>query len=153
MNSNQQSKITHPLFDNAIFATVEFIIGQIAKTIVVFFRFDFGERYFNIGVFGATVIGFILFSIAGTMLFSGLSDTAPPDPSGFLTPNFAPLGAFFLGFLLMCVIHKIAAWILTRMRPRWHSYYSGTSFITQYSYLSAERKFTQHQYPKRRNRY
>lgn len=132
-SKNPRNATAHPLFDNALFATIEVIIGQVAKTITVFFRYDFGERYFRIGLFGASLAFFLIFTISIGFIAEGTGGNIRNRPANsYITPNFAPLGAFFIGFLVMSVIHQVAAWFSVRLRPRWHSRYSGTSFITQF---------------------
>lgn len=119
---------------NAVLSTVEFIVGQFAKTIIVFCRYDFGERYFRIGLFGATIAFFLVFGFAWMFIVDGITRRPSVNPGDYINANSAPLGVFLLGFLLMSFVHQFAAWFRARGRLRWHSRYSGTSFIMQLAY-------------------
>lgn len=98
------------------YAAVEFICGQFAKTVIVFLRHDFGERYFNvIDSFGSTLtfIGFAV--VAGVVLAS--------ENDGLV------LGLFLFGFIGMSLFHLFLAKQRDRSGRRWHSRYPGTSYL------------------------
>src|ERR1700749_1278905 len=109
----------------SLFAFVEFLAGQFAKTIVVFLRWDFGERYFNISDFFGASLTFII--IAGVvMLF--LSSRSGGNPIADI--DTWPLRIFFLCFLVISIYHRFIAWLqMQGDRRRWHSRYAGTSFL------------------------
>ena len=94
----------------------EFFCGQFAKTLIVFFRHDFGERYFNIvDSFGASLTFLIFAGIAGILIASSYDDAA--------------IGLFFVGFIAMCILHLFLAKQRDRAGRRWHSRYTGTSYL------------------------
>lgn len=102
------------------YALAEFFLGQFAKTIIVFFRYDFGERYFNVAdMLGstATFIGIGFFIVLASEAIDNKGDAIA-------------FTAFLIGFLAMSILHRILAWQYKKIRPHWHSRYSGTSFVS-----------------------
>jgi hypothetical protein len=113
-----------------LFALVEFLAAQFAKTIVVFFRWDFGERYFNISDFLGSVFTFLI--VAGVILFilaSGRGGEIAREAGGAEQNSWA-LIIFLICFLVMSLYHRFIAWLQKQGgRHRWHSRYPGTSFL------------------------
>ena len=136
-NSNQRPDgFTDP---RTIYALTEFILGQFARTLTVFFRYDFGARYFNIvDILGSSftllfIGGFIAFLFEVRESNSG-SDTTAKITSAATNAaqdnSFKVLIFFLFAFLIMCAVHILQAWNAKKKRPIWHSRYSGTSHLS-----------------------
>lgn len=130
--SNQRADgFTDPRF---AFAVTEFILGQFAKTITVFFRHDFGERYFNVVDILGSSFTFVLIGGFITVLSEGLSGrgrtTGSTIEAAAQNNEARVLTLFLLGFLAMSILHRVLAWHSKKKRPHWHSRYSGTSHLS-----------------------
>lgn len=107
------------------YAAAEFLTGQFAKTLIVFFRYDFGERYFNVlDSFGASLTFIFVIGIASFFLGS--------DYDNYI------VGLFLLGFVVISLLHLAIAKQRSREGRRWHSRYNGTSYL---AFLSPENVF------------
>ncbi|HEX8474589.1 MAG TPA: hypothetical protein VF666_11190 [Pyrinomonadaceae bacterium] len=124
----QAARIDNYTDPRSIFALVEFLASQFAKTIVVFFRCDFGERYFNISDFFGASLTFMIY--AGAVLLFLPTNTRGAEFAGNPANSGQALGVFFLCFLLMSIYHRLAA-LIQKLggRSRWHSRYGGTSYL------------------------
>ena len=116
------------------FAAVEFILGQFAKTLTVFFRHDFGERYFNVVDILGSSFTFLLFGGFIALLTEETQSNrvrTTADRAGIVQSNEAKiLILFLLGFVAMSILHRVLAWHSKKKRPHWHSRYSGTSHLS-----------------------
>lgn len=109
------------------FAFAEFLIGQFAKTIVVFLRQDFGARYFNVSDFLGSMATFAVYTFLFLMFFAGKTGNKRPGDN---SDDGTILGLFFLGFIAMSIYHQYIASRRERSGRRWHSRYAGTSFFS-----------------------
>lgn len=112
------------------YALAEFFCGQFAKTIVVFLRCDFGERYFN---FSDLVGSTLTFAIYGGVILFVLATGRGSDTVrqyGGSKDQSATVLAWFLGcFLLMSIFHRLISSVQKISGRRWHSRYAGTSYL------------------------
>jgi hypothetical protein len=92
----------------------EGIARWISRTLVVFTRKDFGERYFGASGFGKMVTYTILLVLSYNA--SQQLDTAL-------------LGVFFFVSFLACLWHQFVIWRRNRRGEPWHSFYSGTPYL------------------------
>jgi hypothetical protein len=124
--SNTSQRPTGFSDPRAVYAFVEFLAAQFAKTIEVYFRKDFGQRYFGLGnVFGsALTFGLYLF----ITLFSFIGGSLRQTPTSKDDDSWI-LGLFFLGFVALGFLHQFTAWLRQRRGQRWHSRYAGTSHL------------------------
>lgn len=106
------------------YAFAEFICGQFAKTIEVFFRHDFGERYFNIINLYGSSFTFGLYAIFAGTLLAGEGE------------GKEILGLFLFGFIIVGIVHQLKAVAMKRKGRRWHSRYPGTSYLASVLNLS-----------------
>lgn len=98
----------------------EFVAGLFAKTITVFFRHDFGTRYFS----WTSAVNSIFALLACTFVVIGfLTGGSKTDYETY------PLILFLLGFMLISITHNVLAWHYKKSRPFWYSRYTGTSHI------------------------
>lgn len=102
---------------------VEFIAGLFAKTIAVFFRHDFGTRYFSWSNAVGSTFTILIGSVGVLLLLTTLTGTTPKDAEMY------PLTAFLLGFVVISVVHNLLSWHYKKHRPFWHSRYTGTSHL------------------------
>lgn len=109
-----------------VYAFVEFLAAQFAKTIEVYFRKDFGQRYFGIGnVFGSA----LTFGLYLSVIIPALMSRSPRQPNVSQEDDSWILGLFFLGFVALGLLHQLTSWLRQRRSQRWHSRYSGTSHL------------------------
>jgi hypothetical protein len=125
--SNPSQRPTGFSDPRAIYAFVEFLAAQFAKTIEVYFRKDFGQRYFGIGNVFGSILTFGLYLSAVPYLMERSTRRSPATASA--EDDSWILGLFFLGFVALGLLHQIAAWLRQRRGQRWHSRYSGTSHL------------------------
>ena len=128
---NQQQQRPDAYSDpRTIFALVELLAAQFAKTIVVFLRWDFGERYFNISDFLGSAFTFLI--VAGVLLFWLASGSGGKAAQQVGSADYSEwvLGIFFLCFFIISLYHRLIAWLQRATgRRRWHSRYPGTSYL------------------------
>lgn len=106
MNQQQQPNPFENDFKTAM-NYAQLAVRLFSMTAEVFLRHSFGERYFN------------LFSMCGSCVLLGVASQFPGQQ---LMPFF------FVAFLVMCVVHRIAIFKRGRQGVRWHSRYAGTSY-------------------------
>ena len=125
-------------YSRTAYIWAEFLLGQFARTITVFFRYDFGERYFNVaGVLGSSV-SFLITGGAIAVIAEYLTGDKPTSIANaaqdaqHAAQNHANyvLILFFICFLAMSLMHRLQAWDSKKHRQQWHSRYDGTSFIS-----------------------
>ena len=119
--NNSKSNEAYGEFRSALnFA--EFVAGLFAKTIAVFFRHDFGTRYFSWSSAVGSSLTIIIGGIGIVLLLAAVTET-PKDV------EFYPLIAFLLGFVAISAMHNLLAWQYKKRRPLWHSRYTGKSHL------------------------
>ena len=112
------------------YALAEFVCGQFAKTIVVFLRCDFGERYFNVSDLLGSTFTFAIYGAVILLLFTtGRGGDAIHQYGGSREQNAAVLIVFLLCFLAMSVFHRVISFVQNLSGRRWHSRYAGTSYL------------------------
>ncbi len=114
--SNQREKPEGFADPQKAYALAEFLCGQFAKTTIVFLRHDFGERYFNIFDSLGSSVTLIGFAVVAGLVFQ-------EKDGGY------PLGFFLLCFIVASFVHIQLVKHRNRRGRRWHSRYSGTSYL------------------------
>lgn len=114
----------------------EFLLGQFARTITVFFRHDFGQRYFTIAdILGSTFTFLLIFSFIA-VLYQENENNARNAANRALAIAQSRLVQvlilFLLSFLAMSILHQIFAFQARKRRIYWHSRYAGTSYISEF---------------------
>lgn len=129
------------------YALAEFVCGQFAKTVVVFLRWDFGERYFNVSdLLGSTFTFTIYGAIILLFLATGRGGNAVHQYGGGKEQNAAVLGVFLLCFLAMSVFHRLISFVQKLGGRRWHSRYAGTSYLRFLTALPLVTSYTVQRY-------
>lgn len=114
-NTQNQSPMNGPGRGRAALAQAEGVARTFALMVEVFFRHNFGQRYFSLmGVYGKLAFYALLLVLA--FKASEQLDTLP-------------LGAFFLASLTASLWHLFVIWRRSYRGERWHSRYSGTSWL------------------------
>lgn len=122
MDSNSKGNEAYSEFRSAMnFA--EFVAGLFAKTITVFFRHDFGTRYFS----WSNAVSSIFALLACTFVVIGFLTGGSQDETSEFEKY--PLIAFLIGFIIISLTHNILAWHYKKERAFWHSRYTGTSHL------------------------
>lgn len=99
----------------AALATAEALTATIAQTVEVFFRHNFGQRYFSLmGVYGKLAFYALLLLLA----FKASEQL-----------ETIPLGLFFFASFVASLLHLFVIWRRGYRGERWHSRYSGTSWL------------------------
>lgn len=112
------------------YAFAEFICGQFAKTIVVFLRCDFGERYFNVSdLLGSTFTFAIYGGIILLVLATGRGGETARHYTGGEESASTVLAVFLGCFLVMSIFHRVVSSVQNISGRRWHSRYAGTSYL------------------------
>lgn len=115
------SPLGFPDFKTGLAITQAFM-GLFSQTIEVFFRRDFGERYFSLfGIYG-TVATYAVFFLAISLI-----------PGKQATAFFR---VFLFASLIMFVMHQVAIWQRNQKGIRWHSRYHGTSRLAVWLLMS-----------------
>ena len=116
LQNNQQQKADSFADPKTAYALAEFLCGQFAKTLIVIFRHDFGERYFNVVDTVGSSATFAGFAVVALILLAEAND-------GYI------VGFFLLGFIAVSISHLFVAGQRDRQGRRWHSRYAGTSYL------------------------
>ena len=135
--SNQQTSQGYT-YSRTAYVWAEFLLGQFARTVIVFFRYDFGERYFNVADVLGSSFTFLLTGSAIAVFAEALTGDTPTtigkaaQDAQHAAQNHANyvLILFFICFLLMSLTHRLQSWDSKKHRKQWHSRYDGTSFIS-----------------------
>ena len=101
----------------------EFIAGLFAKTTTVFFRHDFGTRYFSWSNAIGSTLTILIGGVSMLFIIAAITGATPKDIEMF------PLLAFLLGFVVISIVHNLLALHYKKQRPFWHSRYTGTSYL------------------------
>ena len=125
-------------YSRTAYVWAEFLLGQFARTVIVFFRYDFGERYFNVADVLGSSFTFLLTGSAIAVIAEALTGSQPTNiataaqNAQHAAQNHANyvLIFFFICFLAMSILHQLQAWNSKKHRPQWHSRYDGTSHIS-----------------------
>lgn len=106
---------------------VEYLLNQISKTMEVFLRYNFGERYLGY-IFPLLILALITL---GSMVPTALTTrgTFSPATAAKYTAGFI-YNLFPILLLVMIALHKAVAWRRKRLGGGvFHSYYEGTSYL------------------------
>lgn len=110
----------------------EFLADLMGRTLIVWLRHDFGERYFSIVGCYSSIVTFVVFFI-----FAGLVSIVANASSPLLS-------LYFYLFIAACIVHQW--WIrLRRIRkaPHVYSYYAGSSWLYEWGLIPASHRVTQ----------
>ena len=105
----------------------EFVAGLFAKTIAVFFRHDFGTRYFS----WSSAVGSTFALVTTTLVVTTVINSGEKTGQSAKTTDLEmlPLTVFLLGFIGISLLHNGLAWQYKKRRPLWYSRYTGTSHL------------------------
>lgn len=128
------SAVSYPLYFLALLAFVQFFSSLFSFTLEVFFRRNFGERYFNILTLVLSLLLLIAVSFASNVGES-FSNIIKGLTFGFVNPNIKAAdltGAqrlftalFIFGFIAAALFHRYEIWLKNREGERWHTRYDG----------------------------
>lgn len=130
----QQDQSLKPPDDSfsAASAWGEFLADLMGRTLIVWLRHDFGERYFSIVGCYSSIVTFVVFFI-----FAGLVSIVANASSPLLS-------LYFYLFIAACIAHQ---WLirLRRIRKTQHiySYYAGSSWLYEWGLIPASHRITQ----------
>jgi hypothetical protein len=128
---NQSSKPPDDSFTTGA-AWGEFLADLMGRTLIVWLRHDFGERYFSIVGCYSSILTFVVFFI-----FAGLVSIVANASSPLLS-------IYFYLFIVTCIVHQ---WLIRlrriRKAPHIYSHYAGSSWLYEWGLIPASHRVTQ----------
>lgn len=123
MNTMQNQNNSSPMQETSLrgrqaLVVAENLAATVALLVLVFLRHSFGERYFS------------LFGIYGKLATYGLFLLLAFKASEQL--DTLPLGIFFFASFAACLWHSFKIWLRNHRGERWHTRYSGTSWLAAF---------------------
>lgn len=110
----------------------EFFADLMSRTLLVWLRHDFGERYFTVIGCYSSVLTFVVFFI-----FAGLVSIVANASSPFLS-------LYFYLFIAACIGHQWSIRLRRfRKKPHVYSYYAGTSWLYEFGLIPASHRAVQ----------